>query len=154
MDRDGENQDGRRGTARSSTRNSRSSGGRAPSPTRTPPHPHPLPSTTSRTGPAGQTLKHRDVGQAARGGKASSGSQSGRQTGGRRVTTVADFGQKTKHQAETEGRPQEERESMRGQGRGRAWLESRRGRTGGPWRLLRKGKVATQHKGGHSLVTL
>ena len=68
------------------------------------PHPNPLPSATSRTGRAGQTLKHRDVGQAARGGKVSDGSQLGRKKDGRRVTTVADGGQKTKHHAETEGR--------------------------------------------------
>ena len=38
---------------------------------------HPLPSNNSRTGWAGQTFKHRDAGQAARGDKASAISQSG-----------------------------------------------------------------------------
>ena len=65
-DRDGVNQYRQQGKPRSLKRTSRSSGG-SPSPTHL--HPHPLPSTTSRTGWAGQNFKHRDTGQAARGVK-------------------------------------------------------------------------------------
>ena len=49
--------------------------GGVPSPT--PLHPHPLSSTNSRTDRAGQTFKHPDAGQAARGGKASASIQLG-----------------------------------------------------------------------------
>ena len=38
----------------------------------TPLHPYPLPCTTSCTGREGKNLKHRDTGNASRGGKASS----------------------------------------------------------------------------------
>ena len=68
--------------------------------------PTPEPSTTSRTGRAGQTFKHRDAGQATRGSISLDGSQSegcGLQTGRRRVTTGASRGgRQTKQQTDRE----------------------------------------------------
>ena len=70
------------------------------------PPPTPEPSTTSRTGQAGQTFKHQDSGQATRGSMASASSQSEGcrlETGGRRFTTGATGGgRKTKQQTDGE----------------------------------------------------
>ena len=65
---DRENLDRRRGNPISSMRNSKIIRWFAIS-YQDSPHQSPPPSTTSRTGWAGQTLKRRDVGQAVRGGK-------------------------------------------------------------------------------------
>ena len=94
----------RRGNPISSKRNSKIIGGVVIS-YQDAPNPHSLPSTTRQTGKEGKTLKRRDVDQAVRGGKVLSVSQTGSQTGRRPMTTVADGGQQTQRQVETEGRP-------------------------------------------------